>query len=83
MLERIRQTASFIQERITYKPKIGIILGTGLGGLVREIEKQEVLDYHAIPNFPVSTVEGHQGNLIFGRLGGKDVVSMQGRCHYY
>lgn len=65
------------------KPAIGIILGTGLGGLVREIKNQIVLEYDTIPHFPVSTVESHHGRLIFGTLGNKEVVAMQGRFHYY
>jgi purine-nucleoside phosphorylase len=83
MLEKIKQTASYIREKVNLKPEIGIILGTGLGGLVREITQQQILDYHDIPNFPVSTVEGHKGRLIFGYLGGKPVVAMQGRFHFY
>ncbi|MDR1199643.1 MAG: purine-nucleoside phosphorylase, partial [Prevotellaceae bacterium] len=61
----------------------GIILGTGLGGLVNKISNQEILEYADIPNFPVSTVEGHSGRLIFGELGGKNVMAMQGRFHFY
>jgi purine-nucleoside phosphorylase len=66
-----------------FAPEIGIILGTGLGGLVHEIEIQYTLPYESIPDFPVSTVEGHSGKLIFGMLGGKRIVAMQGRFHYY
>lgn len=65
------------------RPTTAIILGTGLGRLAEEIEVIESFDYKDIPNFPVSTVEGHSGRLIFGRLGGKDVLAMQGRFHYY
>lgn len=83
MLEKINQSAQFIQGKIDSTPEVGIILGTGLGGLVREIEISYVLEYQNIPNFPVSTVEGHQGKLIFGTLSGKKVVAMQGRFHYY
>lgn len=83
MLNTIRDTASFINTQISTKPEVGIILGTGLGGLTNEISDQVVLDYDKIPNFPVSTVEGHQGRLIFGKLGGKNVVAMQGRFHFY
>lgn len=83
MLEKINQTATFIRSKVTIEPEVGIILGTGLGGLVREIENQQALEYKDIPNFPVSTVEGHSGRLIFGTLGGKKVVAMQGRFHYY
>jgi len=64
-------------------PHIAVILGTGLGDLVNHIEITNELDYHVIPNFPVSTVEGHSGRLIFGNLGGKYIMAMQGRFHYY
>lgn len=83
MLEKINQSAQFIQGKIDSIPEVGIILGTGLGGLVREIEIAHVLEYQNIPNFPVSTVEGHQGKLIFGTLSGKKVIAMQGRFHFY
>lgn len=83
MLEIITETVSFIKERINFEPQYGIILGTGLGGLVKEIDVQFTLDYEDIPNFPVSTVESHCGKLIFGILGNKKVVAMQGRFHFY
>jgi purine-nucleoside phosphorylase len=83
MLERIKETVDFIKERITEKPYAGIILGTGLGGLVDQIDINTSVPYAEIPNFPVSTVEGHAGKLIFGRLGGKEIVAMQGRFHFY
>ena len=83
MLEQIRATASFISERMPFEPEVGIILGTGLGGLADEIEENFSLPYGDIPGFPVSTVQGHKGRLIFGLLGGKKVVAMQGRFHYY
>ncbi|PLX13785.1 MAG: purine-nucleoside phosphorylase [Marinilabiliales bacterium] len=83
MLEKTRQTVSFIQEKFNITPEVGIILGTGLGGLVNEIEIQHTIDYEEIPNFPVSTVEGHHGRLIFGKLGGKNIIAMQGRFHFY
>ncbi|MCM1369785.1 MAG: purine-nucleoside phosphorylase [Candidatus Amulumruptor caecigallinarius] len=82
-LELIRETASYIKDKVGQIPCIGIILGTGLGDLVNHIEIKCELDYHDIPNFPVSTVEGHSGKLIFGNLGGKYVMAMQGRFHYY
>ena len=82
-LEKIRETAEFIRVEVGELPKIGIILGTGLGDLVNLIEIKKEIDYHLIPNFPVSTVEGHSGKLIFGNLGGKYVMAMQGRFHYY
>ncbi|MDX8341337.1 purine-nucleoside phosphorylase [Draconibacterium sp. IB214405] len=83
MLEKIKATASFIKERIQASPEIGIILGTGLGGLVNEIEIIDSIPYTEIPNFPVSTVEGHAGRLIYGKLGNTEVLAMQGRFHYY
>jgi len=83
MIEKIKTTTAFIQKQISIKPEVGIILGSGLGGLVNEIAIEKELSYKSIPNFPVSTVEGHQGKLIFGKLGGKNVVAMQGRFHYY
>jgi purine-nucleoside phosphorylase len=83
MLKKIKETTAFIQKNISIKPEIGIILGTGLGGLVNEIEIKHEMPYEAIPNFPISTVDGHSGKLIFGMLGGKKVVAMQGRFHYY
>ena len=83
MLEHIQETIKYINKQIDVKPEVGIILGTGLGGLVNEIEIIHSIPYESIPNFPVSTVEGHQGRLIFGLLGGKNVVAMQGRFHYY
>jgi purine-nucleoside phosphorylase len=83
MLEQIKSTAAHIQSKISFQPEIGIILGTGLGGLVNEISIAETIEYKDIPGFPVSTVEGHSGKLIFGTLGGKKVVAMQGRFHFY
>ena len=83
MLEKIKATANFIKEKIKASPEIGIVLGTGLGGLVNEIEIIESIPYNEIPNFPVSTVEGHAGRLIYGKLGEKEVLAMQGRFHYY
>ena len=82
-LERIQETAEFIKSTVGEMPKIAIILGTGLGDLVNHIDIKKELDYHDIPNFPVSTVEGHSGKLIFGTLGGKYIMAMQGRFHYY
>ncbi|MCW3807380.1 purine-nucleoside phosphorylase [Plebeiibacterium marinum] len=83
MLSTIKETADFIIQKSNTEATIGIILGTGLGGLVEEIEIESTLNYDSIPNFPVSTVEGHKGRLIFGKLGGKNIVAMQGRFHYY
>ena len=83
MLQLIKETEEFIRKEVSKLPKIGIILGTGLGDLVNHIEIIKELEYKNIPNFPVSTVEGHSGKLIFGNLGGKYVMAMQGRFHYY
>lgn len=83
MLEKIKQTADFLHAQVADMPKTAIILGTGLGDLVDHIEEKTFIPYKDIPNFPVSTVEGHSGNLIFGVLGGKRVIAMQGRFHYY
>ncbi len=78
MLKTIKETVSYIKSKIDLQPEIGIILGTGLGGMVNEIEIDSVLAYEDIPNFPVSTVESHHGKLIFGNLNGKKIVAMQG-----
>lgn len=83
MLSKIQETADFLKERISTFPNVGIILGTGLGNLVTQITEKNEIPYETIPNFPVSTVEGHSGKLIFGKLGGVDVLAMQGRFHYY
>lgn len=83
MLDQIQETTEFIRKQYSKKPEIGIILGTGLGALVKEIAIEHVIAYHDIPNFPVSTVESHSGKLIFGVLGNKSVICMQGRFHYY
>lgn len=83
MLEKINESVEFIKQHIKKLPEAGIILGTGLGGLTREIDTEVALPYGEIPNFPVSTVEGHKGQLIFGTLGGKQIVAMQGRFHFY
>lgn len=83
MYKKIQETASWLKERMTTSPKTAIILGTGLGQLASEITDSYEFPYHDIPNFPVSTVEGHSGKLIFGKLGGKDIMAMQGRFHYY
>ncbi len=84
MLEAIHETTTHIKRKIAdFEPEIGIILGTGLGGLVNEIEIIHQFAYSNIPNFPISTLEFHAGKLIFGILSGKKVVAMQGRLHYY
>lgn len=83
MLEKFKESVAYIQSQTKVNPSVGIILGTGLGGLVKEINIIDEIAYENIPNFPVSTVESHSGKLIFGELGGKHVVAMQGRFHYY
>lgn len=83
MIEKIQQTAGYIKNKIGEMPETAIILGTGLGALVDHITDQKKVPYTEIPNFPISTVEGHSGNLIFGKLGSKPVMAMQGRFHYY
>ena len=82
-LEKIQQTKQYIFSETKFQPQYGIILGTGLGNLAAEIKKEYELSYDDIPNFPVSTVESHHGKLIFGELGGKKIMAMQGRFHYY
>ena len=83
MIEKIKETAAFIKEQFSIIPETAIILGTGLGELVNHITNQKELAYKDIPNFPISTVEGHSGKLIFGKLGTKDIMAMQGRFHFY
>lgn len=83
MIEKIKETADFIRGKVEKMPSIGIILGTGLGQVADLMEITHVLEYKDIPNFPVSTVEGHSGKLIFGNLGSKYVMAMSGRFHYY
>lgn len=83
MLEKIKETASYIKERMHTNPETAIILGTGLGSLAGEITEKYEISYQEIPNFPVSTVEGHSGKLIFGKLGSRDIMAMQGRFHFY
>jgi len=83
MLKKISQTASFIESKTGFKPDVGIILGSGLGGLVDEIKTEHILDYSSIPGFPVSTVKGHGSRLFLGTLGKTKVAVMQGRFHFY
>lgn len=75
--------ADFFLERTTLRPKIGIICGSGLGSLADQLTERDSFPYESIPNFPISTVEGHAGQMIFGLLGGIPVMCMQGRFHYY
>lgn len=83
MYAKIQETATWLKERISTKPETAIILGTGLGRLADEIDVKERIPYNEIPNMPVSTVEGHSGCLLIGQLGGKDIIAMQGRFHFY
>lgn len=83
MLAAIKETVSYIKSKIEFEPEVAIILGTGLGGVVDDMQINTYLNYTDIPNFPVSTAPGHQGRLIFGILGGKKCLAMQGRFHYY
>ena len=83
MLEKIQETAAFLKARMHTHPETAIILGTGLGSLVHEITDKYEINYSEIPNFPVSTVEGHSGKLIFGKLDNKDIMAMQGSFHFY
>ncbi len=80
---QIQETVAVIRRHTRMEPSVGIILGTGLGGLVKEIQKEVEILYGDIPHFPVSTVESHEGKLIFGTLAGRNVVAMQGRFHLY
>jgi purine-nucleoside phosphorylase len=82
-IEQFKKSAGFILEGLNYKPQVGIVLGSGLGGLANKIVADKTIDYKNIPDFPVSTVEGHNGKLILGTLGDKKVVAMQGRFHFY
>ncbi|MGB0882428.1 MAG: purine-nucleoside phosphorylase [Vicingaceae bacterium] len=83
MLEKIKETTNFLNQKTDTKPSVGIVLGTGLGNLSSEIEIETAIPYSEIPNFPVSTVEGHNGQLIFGTISNTPIVAMQGRFHYY
>jgi purine-nucleoside phosphorylase len=81
--DRVQAAAEVVRARTALVPEVGIVLGTGLGGLVREIAVETEVPYQSIPGFPLSTVESHAGRLLLGRLGGRDVVAMQGRFHRY
>lgn len=84
MLHTLKESVEYLRLKIgDFEPEVGIVLGTGLGGLVKEIEVLHSVMYSSIPNFPISTLEFHSGKLIFGTLNGKKVVAMQGRLHYY
>lgn len=83
MWEKVQETVNFITNKINFQPEYGVILGSGLGGFAEDIKAEFSLSYSDIPNFPISTVEGHKGALLFGTIGTKKVMAMQGRFHYY
>ncbi len=83
MLEKIKEASSFIQSKSSIQPKVGVILGSGLGGFAEQMNISLSIDYSEIPNFPVSTVEGHAGKLLLGEIEGVPVLALQGRFHYY
>jgi purine-nucleoside phosphorylase len=83
LIEMINETLEVIRKKTDKNYEVGIILGTGLGGLVKDISVEHEIDYSDLPHFPLSTVESHHGKLIFGKIGGKTVVAMQGRFHFY
>ena len=83
MLEAIKETTSYIREKAGQLPEIAIILGTGLGELASEIEIRLSMEYSEIPNFPVSTVDGHDGRMIIGKFGNREIIALKGRFHYY
>ena len=80
---KVKESADFILSKTAQRPKIGVILGSGLGGLVDFMENKEIIPYSDIPNFPQSTVKGHEGNMVFGTIGSQNIIAMQGRFHYY
>lgn len=83
MLEKINEAYEYVRDKVDFDPEYSIILGTGLGDLINQIEIEYTLPYDDIPHFPVSTVESHHGRLVFGNVAGKKIVAMQGRFHYY
>lgn len=83
MYDKVMETVNYLKKTVSLRPEIAIILGSGLGGLTDKIDIVKEIKYEDIPNFPVSTVEGHAGKLVFGTLGGKEVLAMKGRFHYY
>jgi purine-nucleoside phosphorylase len=83
LLDQLKETAKFLQAQYSDKPTVGIVLGSGLGNFIEEIDVEKEVVYADIPHFPVSTVEGHKGKLVFGKLSGKTVVAMAGRFHFY
>jgi len=83
MWNKVQETVQFLKDKTNYTPEFGIILGSGLGTFTQDIDIEFTIPYFEIPNFPVSTVQGHKGALVFGKIGKKSVVAMQGRFHFY
>jgi purine-nucleoside phosphorylase len=83
ILGKLKESTDYIFKKYTHKPEVGIVLGSGLGNLVKEIDVEVEIEYDDIPHFPIATVEGHHGKLIFGELSGKQIVAMSGRFHFY
>ncbi|TAL46979.1 MAG: purine-nucleoside phosphorylase, partial [Chitinophagaceae bacterium] len=83
LMKQLKETVKYLTKEYKHKPQAGIVLGSGLGNFIEEIEVEKEISYGDIPHFPVSSVEGHKGKLVFGKLGGKRVVCMAGRFHYY
>ena len=83
LLQNINTAAAYIQSICVEQPRIGVILGSGLGGFTEEMEIEHSINYSDIPNFPISTVEGHSGKMLIGRMAGKSIVALSGRFHYY
>jgi len=83
MWEQVQETVNYINQKINFSPEYGVILGSGLGSFTDDIQIVFTLPYNEIPNFPIVTVEGHKGALVFGTIGDKKVVAMQGRFHFY
>ncbi|MBI3354479.1 MAG: purine-nucleoside phosphorylase, partial [Nitrospirae bacterium] len=81
--KKLSRTLNFLGSRIRLKPETGIILGSGFGEIANLVKDKQLISYHRIPHFPVSTVKGHKGNLIIGNIGKRAVIIMQGRVHYY
>ena len=82
-MKQLKETVKFLKKKYPHTPQVGIVLGSGLGKFTEEIKIEIEIDYHDIPNFPLSTVEGHKGRLIFGTIGDKRVLAMAGRFHFY
>jgi len=83
VIDHLNETVAFIRQQYPSVPETGIVLGSGLGNFLSEVKIEASISYNDIPHFPVSTVEGHEGKLVFGELNGKKIVAMAGRFHYY